>query len=115
MLPHILLFKPILLTNDFDRTTASFALSCLSFLNSELTLFQVLHPGIYRHVERDLRVLRVLGRILEFCVPGLKWMSISECLDEFSNLMTRQVNVTVDMVKNHLFYSGDDGHNMYVS
>ena len=56
-------------------------------------MFKVLHPGVYRQVQRDLTILRVCASVVEFLVPSLKWISLSECLSEFSTLMTRQVHV----------------------
>lgn len=51
---------------------------------------QVLHPGIRRQVEIDL-ILMKAGSVLISCLPGLKWLSLPEVVDEFEKLMTKQV------------------------
>ena len=52
---------------------------------------QVLHPGVYRMFERDLSILRAIAAAGERLFSGLRWLSLSECVEEFAVLMTRQV------------------------
>lgn len=59
--------------------------------HSHFPLFvQVLHPGIRRQVQIDL-ILMKAGSLLISCLPGIKWLSLPEVVDEFEKLMTKQV------------------------
>ncbi|KAM3870166.1 putative aarF domain-containing protein kinase 2 [Diretmus argenteus] len=53
---------------------------------------KVLHPGIRRQVEIDLLLMRA-GSWLLHCLPGLKWLSLPEIVEEFEKLMTKQVDL----------------------
>lgn len=53
-------------------------------------LHQVLHPGIRRQVQIDL-ILMKAGSLFLNCLPGIKWLSLPEIVDEFEKLMTKQV------------------------
>ncbi|XP_036432304.1 uncharacterized aarF domain-containing protein kinase 2 [Colossoma macropomum] len=53
---------------------------------------KVLHPGIRRQVEIDL-ILMKAGSVLISCLPGLKWLSLPEVVDEFEKLMTKQIDL----------------------
>ncbi|XP_014669848.1 PREDICTED: uncharacterized aarF domain-containing protein kinase 2-like [Priapulus caudatus] len=57
---------------------------------------KVLHPGIYRSVVMDLNILRGLSHIVEFTIPSLRWISLNECIEEFSQLMMNQLDFTVE-------------------
>ncbi|RXM37082.1 hypothetical protein EOD39_11225 [Acipenser ruthenus] len=50
---------------------------------------KVLHPGIARQVRTDLLLMKT-GSWLMGCLPGLKWLSLYEVVEEFEKLMTRQ-------------------------
>ncbi|KAK3558811.1 hypothetical protein QTP86_028756 [Hemibagrus guttatus] len=51
---------------------------------------KVLHPGIRRQVQIDLILMKV-GSVLISCLPGIKWLSLPEVVDEFEKLMTKQI------------------------
>ncbi|KAI5100275.1 hypothetical protein C0J45_9261, partial [Silurus meridionalis] len=53
---------------------------------------KVLHPGIRRQVQIDL-ILMKAGSMLISCLPGLKWLSLPEIVDEFEKLMTKQIDL----------------------
>ncbi|XP_066580502.1 uncharacterized aarF domain-containing protein kinase 2 [Amia ocellicauda] len=53
---------------------------------------KVLHPGIARQVHLDLLLMKV-GSWLIDCLPGLKWLSLPEVVDEFEKLMTQQIDL----------------------
>lgn len=53
---------------------------------------KVLHPGVRRQVEIDLLLMKA-GSWLLHCLPGLKWLSLCEIVEEFEKLMTKQVGM----------------------
>lgn len=65
----------------------------ISILLYKIIFLQVLHPGIRRQVQIDLLLMKA-GSVLISCLPGLKWLSLPEVVDEFEKLMTKQVVLT---------------------
>ncbi|XP_077423339.1 putative aarF domain-containing protein kinase 2 [Vanacampus margaritifer] len=53
---------------------------------------KVLHPGLKRQVETDLLLMKAASCVLH-CLPGLKWLSLPEVVDEFEKLMTKQIDL----------------------
>ncbi|KAG5274040.1 hypothetical protein AALO_G00158500 [Alosa alosa] len=53
---------------------------------------KVLHPGIRRQVEIDLLLMKA-GSWLLNCLPGVKWLSLPGIVEEFGNLMTKQIDL----------------------
>uniref|UniRef100_A0A665TYN3 ABC1 atypical kinase-like domain-containing protein n=1 Tax=Echeneis naucrates TaxID=173247 RepID=A0A665TYN3_ECHNA len=53
---------------------------------------KVVHPGIRRQVEIDLLLMKA-GSWLLHCLPGLKWFSLFEIVEEFETLMTKQIDL----------------------
>ncbi|XP_061679202.1 uncharacterized aarF domain-containing protein kinase 2 [Syngnathoides biaculeatus] len=53
---------------------------------------KVLHPGLRRLVETDLLLMKAASFLLH-CLPGLKWLSLREIVDEFEKLMTKQIDL----------------------
>ncbi|XP_066286237.1 uncharacterized aarF domain-containing protein kinase 2-like isoform X1 [Branchiostoma lanceolatum] len=53
---------------------------------------KVLHPGLYRTVKRDLSIMSGIAWLLEW-VPGLKWLSLSEIVNEFGDLIMSQIDL----------------------
>lgn len=45
-----------------------------------------------RQVEMDLLLMKAGSWLLQ-CLPGLKWLSLCEIVQEFENLMTKQVGL----------------------
>ncbi|XP_071951367.1 uncharacterized aarF domain-containing protein kinase 2-like [Antedon mediterranea] len=56
---------------------------------------KVLHPRVYRRVSRDLRLLHNAAWLCSF-VPGLKWLSLPECVKEFEQLMKQQIDLRIE-------------------
>ncbi|KAA0724789.1 putative aarF domain-containing protein kinase 2 [Triplophysa tibetana] len=53
---------------------------------------KVLHPGIRRQVQIDLTLMKA-GSLLLDCLPGIKWLSLPEMVQEFEKLMTKQIDL----------------------
>ncbi|XP_074533685.1 putative aarF domain-containing protein kinase 2 isoform X1 [Halichoeres trimaculatus] len=53
---------------------------------------KVVHPGVRRQVEIDLLLMKAGSWLLQ-CLPGLKWLSLCEIVDEFEKLMTKQIDL----------------------
>nr|XP_015208518.1 PREDICTED: uncharacterized aarF domain-containing protein kinase 2 [Lepisosteus oculatus] len=53
---------------------------------------KVLHPGIARQVQIDLLLMKLGSRLVGF-LPGMKWLSLPEIVEEFEKLMTRQIDL----------------------
>ncbi|XP_028288032.1 uncharacterized aarF domain-containing protein kinase 2 [Parambassis ranga] len=53
---------------------------------------KVVHPGVRRQVEIDLLLMKA-GSWLLNCLPGLKWLSMCEIVEEFEKLMTKQIDL----------------------
>ncbi|XP_030588102.1 uncharacterized aarF domain-containing protein kinase 2 [Archocentrus centrarchus] len=53
---------------------------------------KVVHPGVRRQVEIDLLLMKA-GSWLLHCLPGLKWLSMCEIVEEFEKLMTKQIDL----------------------
>uniref|UniRef100_A0A4W6CX83 AarF domain containing kinase 2 n=1 Tax=Lates calcarifer TaxID=8187 RepID=A0A4W6CX83_LATCA len=50
------------------------------------------YQGIRRQVEIDLLLMKT-GTWLLHCLPGLKWLSLYEIVEEFEKLMTKQIDL----------------------
>ncbi|KAJ8411189.1 hypothetical protein AAFF_G00171950 [Aldrovandia affinis] len=53
---------------------------------------KVLHPGIRRQVQIDLLLMKAASWLMH-SLPGLKWLSLPEIVEEFEKLMTRQIDL----------------------
>ncbi|XP_006887289.1 PREDICTED: uncharacterized aarF domain-containing protein kinase 2 [Elephantulus edwardii] len=53
---------------------------------------KVLHPGLLAQVHMDLMLVKIGSRLLGL-LPGIKWLSLSEVVDEFEKLMVQQVDL----------------------
>ncbi|XP_057182926.1 uncharacterized aarF domain-containing protein kinase 2 [Triplophysa rosa] len=53
---------------------------------------KVLHPGIRRQVQIDLTLMKA-GSLFLHCLPGIKWLSLPEIVQEFEKLMTKQIDL----------------------
>lgn len=63
---------------------------------------QVIHPGVKRQVEMDLLLMK-MGSWLLHWLPGLKWLSLCEVVDEFEKLMTKQVGIITHSILKSCF------------
>ncbi|KAM9650708.1 putative aarF domain-containing protein kinase 2 isoform 1-T1 [Trichechus inunguis] len=53
---------------------------------------KVLHPGLLAQVHMDLLLLKMGSRALGL-LPGIKWLSLPEVVEEFEKLMVRQIDL----------------------
>lgn len=53
-------------------------------------LVQVLHPGLVHQVQMDLFLMKMGSHIIGL-LPGFKWLSLTEIVEEFEKLMIQQV------------------------
>uniref|UniRef100_A0A8D1ICW2 AarF domain containing kinase 2 n=1 Tax=Sus scrofa TaxID=9823 RepID=A0A8D1ICW2_PIG len=55
---------------------------------------KVLHPGLLAQVQMDLLLMKMGSRVLAL-LPGIKWLSLPEIVEEFEKLMVQQESVPV--------------------
>ncbi|XP_074123835.1 putative aarF domain-containing protein kinase 2 isoform X2 [Sminthopsis crassicaudata] len=53
---------------------------------------KVLHPGLLAQVQVDLVLMKLGSRILGL-IPGVKWLSLTEIVEEFEKLMVQQIDL----------------------
>ncbi|XP_069715144.1 uncharacterized aarF domain-containing protein kinase 2 [Phaenicophaeus curvirostris] len=53
---------------------------------------KVLHPGLVHQVQMDLFLMKMGSRILGL-LPGFKWLSLTEIVEEFEKLMIQQIDL----------------------
>lgn len=58
----------------------------------------MIHPGVRRQVEIDLLLMKAGSWLLQR-LPGMKWLSLCEVVDEFEKLMTKQVGNVAELVQ----------------
>ncbi|KAI1238813.1 hypothetical protein IHE44_0011903 [Lamprotornis superbus] len=52
----------------------------------------VLHPGLVHQVQMDLFLMKMGSRIIGL-LPGFKWLSLTEIVEEFEKLMMQQIDL----------------------
>uniref|UniRef100_A0A8C6Y9D5 AarF domain containing kinase 2 n=1 Tax=Naja naja TaxID=35670 RepID=A0A8C6Y9D5_NAJNA len=71
---------------------------------------KVLHPGLVQQVQMDLFLMKIGSRFLEL-FPGIRWLSVTEIVEEFEKLMIQQIDLRYE-AKNlqhfHLNFKGTD-------
>lgn len=63
--------------------------------------WQVLHPGLLAQVQMDLLLMKMGSRVLAL-LPGVKWLSLPEIVEEFEKLMVHQVKSPSLNCKSHV-------------
>ncbi|XP_001375346.1 uncharacterized aarF domain-containing protein kinase 2 [Monodelphis domestica] len=53
---------------------------------------KVLHPGLLSQVQVDLVLMKTGSQILGL-IPGIKWLSLTEIVEEFEKLMVQQIDL----------------------
>lgn len=53
---------------------------------------KVLHPGLLSQVQMDLLLMKIGSRALDL-LPGIKWLSLPEVVEEFEKLMVQQIDL----------------------
>ncbi|KZC06409.1 PREDICTED: uncharacterized aarF domain-containing protein kinase 2-like [Dufourea novaeangliae] len=59
---------------------------------------KILHPGIKGQLRRDLTIMRGVCKFATSVVPRLRWLSLTDCIDEFSQIMENQVDMNREAV-----------------
>ncbi|XP_003696643.2 uncharacterized aarF domain-containing protein kinase 2-like isoform X1 [Apis florea] len=57
---------------------------------------KVLHPGIKKQLRRDLSIMRGICKCATYIMPKLQWLSLIDCIDEFSHIMENQVDMNLE-------------------
>ncbi|XP_076166273.1 putative aarF domain-containing protein kinase 2, partial [Ptiloglossa arizonensis] len=57
---------------------------------------KILHPGIKGQLRRDLTIMRAICKCAMYVVPQLYWLSLTDCIDEFSQIMDNQVDMNLE-------------------
>ncbi|XP_049959228.1 uncharacterized aarF domain-containing protein kinase 2-like isoform X1 [Schistocerca serialis cubense] len=57
---------------------------------------KVVHPNMNELLRRDLTILRAAAISITWLFPSLKWLSLEECMNDFTHLMSAQVDMTVE-------------------
>ena len=52
---------------------------------------KVLHPNIVVRVQRDICLMKYVTSWIDFMYPDIYWVALTECVDEFSSMMEKQV------------------------
>nr|XP_028602508.1 uncharacterized aarF domain-containing protein kinase 2 isoform X1 [Podarcis muralis] len=68
------------------------ALSCPKRDRLVPVAIKVLHPGLADQVQMDLFLMKTGSRLLEL-LPGVKWLSLTEIVEEFEKLMIQQIDL----------------------
>ncbi|KAG8539347.1 hypothetical protein GDO81_021035 [Engystomops pustulosus] len=53
---------------------------------------KVLHPGLGQQVKMDLLIMKTWSKLLSL-IPGFRWLSLTEIVEEFEKLMTQQIDL----------------------
>ncbi|XP_027599642.2 uncharacterized aarF domain-containing protein kinase 2 [Pipra filicauda] len=53
---------------------------------------KVLHPGLVHQVQMDLFLMKMGSRLIGL-IPGFKWLSLTEIVEEFEKLMMQQIDL----------------------
>jgi len=66
-------------------------------MDGQKVAVKVLHPGVERTVAMDVFLLRRAARIAEWLpLRGVRWLSLSESIDQFAMFMASQLDLTVE-------------------
>ena len=52
---------------------------------------KILHPGVHTSISRDLNIMKFVANLMDKIYPNFYWVSLKECVDEFSFIMEKQV------------------------
>lgn len=63
---------------------------------------KVLHPGLLAQVQMDLLLMKMGSRVLAL-LPGIKWLSLPEIVEEFEKLMVQQIDLRYEARNLELF------------
>lgn len=57
---------------------------------------KVLHPGIHTYFRRDLSIIGMFVDAVEALIPGLHWLNLSQCVNEFATVMKKQIDLSIE-------------------
>ncbi|KAE8613255.1 hypothetical protein XENTR_v10007642 [Xenopus tropicalis] len=63
---------------------------------------KVLHPGLTQHVRMDILLMKTWSRLIGW-IPGFRWLSLTEMVEEFEKLMTHQIDLRSEARNLELF------------
>ena len=52
---------------------------------------KVLHPGVVEAMEVDITLMKYVASWVDYVYPDVHWVALKECVDQFSEIMTKQV------------------------
>ncbi|XP_047496435.1 uncharacterized aarF domain-containing protein kinase 2-like isoform X3 [Penaeus chinensis] len=64
---------------------------------------KVLHPGIYSNFRRDLKIMKACASFISAIYPPLKWLSLPQCVQEFAEVMSCQIDLKLEAENMELF------------
>ncbi|XP_069823695.1 uncharacterized aarF domain-containing protein kinase 2 [Dendropsophus ebraccatus] len=64
---------------------------------------KVLHPGLGQEVKMDLLIMKTWSRLLSL-IPGFRWLSLTEIVEEFEKLMTQQIDLRFEARNLEMFH-----------
>ncbi|XP_063605073.1 uncharacterized aarF domain-containing protein kinase 2-like isoform X2 [Penaeus indicus] len=64
---------------------------------------KVLHPGIYSCFRRDLKIMKACASFISAIYPPLKWLSLPQCVQEFAEVMSCQIDLKLEAENMELF------------
>lgn len=64
---------------------------------------KVLHPGIYSCFRRDLKIMKACASFISAIYPPLKWLSLPQCVQEFAEVMSYQIDLKLEAENLELF------------
>ncbi|KAG8438673.1 hypothetical protein GDO86_005022 [Hymenochirus boettgeri] len=81
-------------------------LHCTSSLDTDAQLIpvaiKVLHPGLAQQVQLDIILMKTWSQMVEL-IPGFRWLSLTEIVEEFEKLMTKQMDLRFEARNLELF------------
>ena len=60
-------------------------------IDGQLVAVKVVHPRVRQEIREDVEIMQAVTSFLEWW-PRWQYLSLRESVDEFANLMTRQLN-----------------------
>ena len=55
---------------------------------------KVLHPNVVSRVKRDIYLMKYVASWIQAVFPDVHWVALTDCVDEFSSIMEKQVKST---------------------
>jgi aarF domain-containing kinase len=64
-------------------------------LNGKLLAVKIRHPKVARLIDMDFRLMTTAARLFDY-LPGLRWLRVSESVEQFSSTMAAQAHLHVE-------------------